>query len=213
MAKLFSWSGRREDAVVTPPIPAPPPSLVWSSIVLPKFLNALSQFDNPGILDLGPVVGANVAYLGNRLACKMLIGDLRRDLDTATPGGSADARERMLARLTATVHAPVHGILCWDAFDYLDRATSQALGSFLTKVLAPGGVVHGIFGTTPGDLPYRTRFVLQSANTLECQRTAAPTVKRTILTTRDLTQMFNGLTIVDSVLLKSQQRESFLRKA
>jgi hypothetical protein len=33
-----------------------------------------------------------------------------------------------------------------------------------------------------------------------------------VLQTRDLTVMFGGLTMVESVLLKSQQRETLLRK-
>jgi hypothetical protein len=213
VSKLFNWGGRREQSVAEPPLPAPSPSVVWSSVVLPKFLNALSQIQSPVLLDLGPVVGVNVAYFGNRLACKMLIGDLRRDLDAPGAGPIAETREKMLTRLKSTVTQPIHGVLCWDAFDYLDRQTSQALGTLLTSVLAPGGVVHGIFGATTGDLPYRTRYVLHSATSLECQRTPAAPVKRTVLATRDLTTMFSGLTVVESVLLKSQHRESFLRKA
>ena len=210
MANLFGWGARKESAVEKA-APAPPADQVCASVVLPKFLSALSQVHTPNILDLGPVVGSNVAFLGNHLGCKLLIGDLHRDLDTE--GISADeARERIMARLETTVTAPLNGILCWDVFDFLPRPTAQALGAYLTGMLAPGGLVHGFFGTTQGELTHYSRFVLQSPRSLELRRVPAKPVRRTVLQTRDLTVMFGGLTMVESVLLKSQQRETLLRK-
>ena len=212
MANLFSWGARKESTPETAAQPAPPADQVCSSIVLPKFFNALSSVQAPTILDLGPVVGANVAFLGDQLGCRLLIGDLHRDLNTE--GLSADElRERLLARLQSTAASPINGVLCWDVFDMLSRPTAQALGAFLTSRLAPGGVVHGFFGSTQGDVSHYTRFVLQSARSMECRRIPTRPVKRTVLQTRDLAVMFGGLTIVDSVLLKSQQRETLLRKS
>ena len=43
-----------------------------------------------------------------------------------------------MARLQSTVVAPVNGVLCWDLFDFLNRPGAQALGAFLTAMLAPG---------------------------------------------------------------------------
>jgi len=210
LANLFGWGARKEGAVEKT-APAPPADQVCASIVLPKFLGALSNVSSPTILDLGPVVGSNVAFLGDTLGCKLLIGDLHRDL--SAEGLSADeTRERMMARLQSTVVAPVNGIFCWDVFDFVSRPTAQALGAFLTGILAPGGLVHGFFGTTQGELTHYSRFVLQSARSMECRRIPAKPVKRTVLQTRDLTVMFGGLTMVESVLLKSQQRETLLRK-
>jgi len=210
LATLFGWGARKESAVETT-APTPPADQVCTSIVLPKFLTGLSQVKTPSILDLGPVVGSNVAFLGDHLGCKLVIGDLHRDLDTA--GITADeARERIMARLKTTVVAPLNGILCWDVFDFLSRQTAQELGAFLTGMLAPGGLVHGFFGTTQGELTHYSRFAFQSARSLECRRVPARPVKRTVLQTRDLTVMFGGLTMVESVLLKSQQRETLLRK-
>ena len=82
MATLFGWGARKESAVETT-APTPPADQVCTSIVLPKFLTGLSQVKTPSILDLGPVVGSNVAFLGDHLGCKLVIGDLHRDLDTA----------------------------------------------------------------------------------------------------------------------------------
>lgn len=210
MANLFGWGARKESAVESTAL-APPADQVCASIVLPKFLRALSHVDTPTILDLGPVVGSNVAFLGDTLGCKLLIGDLHRDLETEgiTPD---EARERIMARLQMAVVTPLNGVLCWDVFDFLNRPAAQALGAFLTGMLAPGGLVHGFFGTTQGELTHHSRFVLQSARSITCRRVPARPVKRTVLQTRDLTVMFGGLTMVESVLLKTQQRETLLRK-
>lgn len=210
MANLFGWGAAKESAIEKP-APAPPADQVCASIVLPKFLSSLSNVDTPTILDLGPVVGSNVAFLGEQLGCKLLIGDLQRDLETEDISGD-EAGQRILARLNTTVTVPVNGVLCWDIFDFLSRPTAQALGAFLTGKLAPGGLVHGFFGTKQGDLSHYTRFIVQSPRSLECRRVPAKPVKRTVLQTRDLTVMFGGLTMVESVLLKSQQRETLLRK-
>lgn len=210
MANLFGWSARK-DSAVEKTAPAPPADQVSTSSVLPRFLSALSQIDTPTILDLGPVVGSNVEFLGDTLGCKLLIGDLQRDLETE---GITDdeVRERIMARLQSTVVGPINGVLCWDLFDFLSKPTAQALGAFLIGTLAPGGVVHGFFGTTQGELTHHSRFVLQSPRSLECRRIPARPVKRTVLQTRDLAAIFGGLTIVESVLLKTQQRETLLRK-
>jgi hypothetical protein len=42
---------------------------------LRKFLASLRSREAPVLLDLGPVVGSNVAFFGERLGCKILIED------------------------------------------------------------------------------------------------------------------------------------------
>ena len=71
MPGLFKWGGRKEDeprpapAAAVPP-PAPEPSN--TSKVLPKVLSALAGQPSPVLMDLGPVVGANISFFGDRLA-------------------------------------------------------------------------------------------------------------------------------------------------
>ena len=45
----------------------------------------------------------------------------------------------------------VDGILCWDLFDFLDRATGQALATPSARC-KPGGVFYGFFGATAGPI-------------------------------------------------------------
>jgi hypothetical protein len=183
-----------------------------TSVVLPRFLGALAPRPSPVLLDLGPAVGANVTFLGDRLACKLLIGDLFDEARAVKPDAAADLRASTMARLERTVTSPLDGVLCWDAFDYLDRSTARAVAEFLVSRLLPGGVVHGYFAASPGDVDRYTRYLIQSPSTLTCRHEPVPSRKRGVLSTRDLAAVFAGTTVMESVLLKSQRREILLRK-
>jgi len=178
--------------------------------VLPRFLNAVAQRESPVLLDLGPAIGANVSFLGERLACRLLIGDVYHDLAAGRSGD--ELRESICGRLERTVTSALDGVLCWDWFDYLDRNTAKAVAEFVSSRLAPGGVVHGMFSTQPGDLTSYTRYIVQSPSSMTCRLEAAAPRQRAILSTRDLSAIFPGTKIMDSVLLKNQRREILIRK-
>jgi hypothetical protein len=200
--------------VIAPPSASRIVETLSASRALPKLLAALSSQASPVLLDLGPVVGANVTFLGQRLSCKMLIEDLREDIDAAAGSGSSQGlAEVLVARVRAAAAEPVHGVLCWDVFDCLDRPTARALAGCLADVLQPRGVLHGLFGTVAGDLDVRTRFILQSDTSVKCRREPAPRVRRYALQTGEIARLFPGLSTIDSVLLQNHTREVLLRKS
>lgn len=210
MPGLFKWGGRKTEA------PAPTPTVAESGLltskVLPRFLSALTSIDSPVLLNLGPVIGQNIAFFGDRLSCKIFVEDLYADIEAHASLGAKDGlAERLTARLT---HAPgsIDGILCWDVFDFLDRRTSQALAARLVAVLRPGGALHGFFGTTPAETAHYTRFVVESANTLRLRKAPATRMRRHVLVTRDIARMFDGLTVAETILLKRSTRETLFRK-
>ena len=108
--------------------------------------------------------------------------------------------------------ATIDGILCWDLFDFLDKVTGQALARKLVGLLRPGGALYGCFGTTPIELHHYTRCSFESADTLRQRPYAATPVRRTVLVTRDIIKMFDGLVVAESVLLKSSTRETLFRR-
>ena len=173
---------------------------------------ALAQQPAPVLVDLGPVVGTNITFFGERLACKIFVDDLYADVESHARKGTRDQLATdLLARLT---HEPntVDGVLCWDLFDFLDRTTGQALASKLRELLRPGGAVYGLFGTTPIDLTHYTRFMVEAEDTLRLRTYPATPIKRNVMLTRDLNRMFEGLTVAESVLLKTSTRETLFRK-
>lgn len=209
MAGLFGWGARKPEE---PPVPEQPSETTLTSVVLPRFLGAVAPRSAPVILDLGPAVGANVSFLGERLACKLLIGDVFHEVRAVKTDSPDELRAALMARLERTVTSPLDGVLCWDAFDYLNRATAQAVAAFLVQHLQPGGVVHGYFAAAAGDIDRYTRYIIQAPSTLTCRYESVPPRKRGVLSTRDLAAMFTGTTVMESVLLKSQRREILLRK-
>jgi hypothetical protein len=208
----FKWGARKSDAPpeTTPvPEPAAAPS---TSKVLPRLISALAQRPAPVLLDLGPVIGSNIAFFGDRLACKIHVEDLFNEVEQYARKANRDGlAASLVGRLT---HAPesIDGVLCWDLFDYLDNAAGKALASRLAELLRPGGVLYGFFGTTPVDLMHYTRFAVVSENTFRQKAYPATVVRRNVLLTRDINRMFEGLVVAESVLLKSSTRETLFRK-
>ena len=106
----------------------------------------------------------------------------------------------------------VDGILCWDLFDYLDREAGRMLAVRLKTILRPGGALYGLFGTTDIELTHYNRYLVEAEDALRIRPYPATKVRRTVLVTRDVNRMFEGLTVADSVLLKTSARECLFRK-
>lgn len=210
---MFKWSTRKpDDPAALPPAEESSVDLTSTSKVLPRFLHALSNQPAPVILDLGPVVGANVAFFGDRLACKIYVEDLFAEVEAhARRPNRAEVPLALAERLTQPPGS-VDGILCWDVFDYVDKPTAQALALRLSTMLRSGGALYAFFGTTPVDLSHYTRFVLDAEDTLRHRTYPATSVRRQVLVTRDINRMFEGLVVAESVLLKSSTRETLFRK-
>jgi hypothetical protein len=210
---VFSWSSKRRDSAAEAPAAAPRvDDNVATSKVLPRLLASLSQAPAPVLLDLGPVVGANVSFFGDRLACKIYVEDLFADIERHARAGTRDALPQALASRPLPAEGSVDAVLCWDLFDYLEQGAGKALAARLTGLLRTGGVLYGFFGTTPVDLAHYTRFALEGEDTLRQRQYPATVFRRTVLTTRDINRMFEGLVVAESVLLKSSTRETLFRK-
>jgi hypothetical protein len=82
----------------------------------------------------------------------------------------------------------------------------------LVRLLAPAGVLHGFFSTKSGDVAHYTRFVVESAQQFRPRPYPATAGTRTAFVTRDLTKMFDGLRITESVLLKNNVQEVLMKR-
>ena len=213
MAGLFNWSARKPDAApaaATVEVSEPPAT---TSKVFPKFLSALTHQPAAVLVDVSGVVGANVAFFGDRLACKLVVEDLFSILEAharrPTPGGLAAV---LLKQLESLDPESVNGILCWDLFDYLDKPTGQALAARMVTLLKKGGALYGFFGTAAAELRHYNRFIVQSQNSFRLRQYPATPTKRHVLVNRDLAKIFEGLAVTESVLLKTGARETLFRK-
>jgi hypothetical protein len=184
---------------------------VFATKALRKFLACLTARELPVLVDLGPVVGGNVTFLGEQLGCKIFVEDIFADLDRHARDGKIDMFAAFLKNRLTQKTGTVDGILCWDLMDYLDRPSAQQLASELTRVLRPDGALLGFFGTAQADDSTYTKFVIVDDVTLK-HRPYPAARRRHTLVNRDILRLFAGLRVSDSFLLQNNQREILFRK-
>jgi len=201
------------DPVVYQP-PAPDSDPRFSTKALRKFLSTLTSRDAPVLIDLGPVVGSNIAYFGEQLGCKIFVTDVFADLDRHAREGRLEEFGDFLAKKFTQEAASVDGVLCWDFIDYLDKPAAQKLADQLTRVLRPEGALLGFFGTAPqnGETYYNKFIVSDEGVNLRARAYPALRGRQSSLLNRDIIKLFSGLRVSDSFLLKSNQREILFRK-
>jgi hypothetical protein len=216
LSDLLKWGGKRLEpaqAGASRGVPAASDEPIVGSKAFPKFLAALTSQPSPVLLDFGPVIGTNVEFFGERLGCKLHIEDLVSDLDRHTRAGTLDALPGVLDSRFRHADASVDGILCWDIFDFLDKASTQALARQVIRMLRPGGAVMGLFCTAAktDHVPYTKYEIVDDHNFRHRMHPGVGGVKRA-LQNRDIIRMFEGLVVSDSFLLKSNIREMLLRR-
>jgi methyltransferase family protein len=164
------------------------------------------------LLDFGPVIGGNVGFFGERLGCKLFIEDLLADVDRHTRAGTLDALAKGLETRFRHQDGSVDGILCWDCFDFLDKAAVSALARQIVRLLRPGGAVMGFFCTSSVQGAGYTKYEIVDDNSLRHRSHAGVGGTRHAIQNRDIIRMFEGLTVSDSFLLKNNTREMLLRR-
>jgi len=187
------------------------------SRALTKFLASLNSKQQPVLLDLGPVVGSNVTFFGEQLGCKIFVEDLSKDLDRHVKEGILEALPAFFATRFPQDHETVDGIVCWDLFDYLDKASAPPLAAQLTRLLRPDGALLAFFSTeepkpAPGSKPAYTRHIVADSGNLQHRSYPAARGKQRPMQNRDIQRMFEPLRITEQFLLKTKMRELLFRK-
>lgn len=211
LSDLLKW-GRRSESSGRGDAPAPREEPVVVSKAFPKFVASLSQKESPVLLDFGPVMGSNVAFCGERLGCKLFIEDLVADIDRHLRGVATEDLAASFEKRFAHADASIDGILCWDLFDFLDKATAQALARQIVRLLRPGGAVMGFFCTAGVERAAFTKFEIVDETSLRHRYHPGVGGKKQSLQNRDIIKMFDGLVVSDSFLLKNNTREILLRR-
>jgi hypothetical protein len=209
---LLRWGTRRAEPSVPDTRAGAGADRLFATKAFPKFLSALTAREAPGLIDLGPVVGSNVAFFGERLGCKIFVEDLFADLERHSRSGSLDALPEFFSRRLTQADASVDGILCWDLFDYLDRPSALALAGELVRLIRPGGALLGFFATAAVPQPQYMKYVIVDEQQLRHRAYPGSRGRELVLMNRDIIRMFEGLLVSDSFLLKINTREILFRK-
>lgn len=215
LAGLIPLFGHRPAGPTRPgpaaPGPDPAPTTRFQSRGLERFLALVCARPAAEFVDLGPVIGANIAFLGERVGCKVHVEDLYADLDQHAREGTLDRLPAVLRQRFPLPDGSVDAVLAWDVFDYLDAPAATVLADELTRLLRAGGVLLAFFGA-PGPRDTYTRYVIEDAQHLSARFYAGACPRRPGLQNRDIARLFERLRVVDSVLLKSGAREFLFRK-
>jgi Methyltransferase domain len=217
ISDLLKFGGKRSDAPEASSIAdasAPKgPEPVIPSKALTKFIGALSHRESPVLVDFGPVIGTNVAFFGEHLGCKLFIEDLAAEIDRHARAGTRDQLAATLSARFTQADASVDGVLCWDIFDFLDPPAAKAVARQIVRVLRPGGAVMGFFCTKVDErAPFTKYEILEESSSLRHRHHPGTGGPKFVLQNRDIIRMFDGLTVSESFLLKSNTREILLRK-
>jgi hypothetical protein len=214
LAGLWNRARRFLPAGVRPEAGAwePDGGAVHPSRTLRPFLQAMAEWPAPVIVDLGPVIGSNVTFLGSLLGCKLYPENLYPDLDQPFARGDADGLGTMLAAKLRQEPGSVDGILAWDVFDYVGRAEAAALARRLASLLRPGGLMMALFTTEPRHEAASRRYVIVDADHLRHRPAPGARWARKVWPLRDIEVLLAPLEVHQSHLLAHHQREMLLRR-
>lgn len=208
---LWDLRGKERNEAAAPAAALADAGQTFPTKALRKFVASLTSRDSPVLMDLGPVVGSNVTFFGERLGCKIILEDLFGDLDRYPKTSEVPFAQYLKTRLKHQ-DGSVDGILCWNFFDYLDLPSAQALAASLTRLLRPDGAVLGFF-TTVGVADGRfSKYVILDEDSVRQRPYSSGGRKQTAFQNRDIIRMFEGLKVSESFLLKTNVREFLFRK-
>jgi SAM-dependent methyltransferase len=199
-------------AVEARPVTAVSADTVYASKTLARFLDLLFARPNAEVVDLGPVIGQNITFLGERVGCKIHVEDLFSDIDRHVQHDKLDQLPEFLGGRFSLPASSIDAVLGWDIFDYLAPVAATALASELMRILRPGGVFLGFFGARASDNPQYTKYFIDDETHLRYRFYPSACTRRWVLQNRDINIMFAGLEICETVLLKSGVREILFRK-
>ena len=183
-----------------------------ASRAFPKFLAAIGGRDRLTMIDVGPAIGRNVDFFAARSACQLYIEDLFSEIERHARAGTRAKLAAVLPPRIRQQDATVDAVLCWDLFDFLDKAAAQAFARELVRVLRPGGALFALFSNAAGEQHHYTKFVIDDESHFVHRTLPATPVARQILPNRDIIRLFDGLLVSDSYLLLTHTREIVFRK-
>lgn len=211
---LFSFLGNRSatEDVLRGGVATVVHDAEYPTKALAKFLKLLRTRDNPALVDLGPVVGSNVTFFGEQLGCRIRVEDIAADIERHTKSGSLGQLPAFFDARFPQPPESIDGVLCWDLFDFLDKKSATSLARSLTRVLKPEGALLAFFSSPDGRAQTYTKFVVASDTSLRHRPYPASQSRQKPLQNRDILNMFDGLRVAESFLMKNNVRELLLRK-
>src|SRR5206468_9656858 len=99
---------------------------MYVSKTLARFLDLLFARPAAEVVDLGPVIGSNITFLGERVGCKIHVEDLYADIDRHVKQDKVDQLPEFLSGRFSLPDGSADAVLGWDIFDYLPPMAATA---------------------------------------------------------------------------------------
>jgi hypothetical protein len=175
---------------------------VYGANSLDLFVDRLQKFQNPLILDLGPVCEQNLDYLAGTNRFSVRVEDLSREAG----GDLARAVELLSLEKSA-----FHGVLLWSLLDHLKREAIRGLVRRMWSALRPGGLVAAFFGQRQMPEAAVQQFLIRGRGMISIRETGimAPCWN---WPNREILDLFEPFETVNSFILKSGLREFLFRR-
>jgi SAM-dependent methyltransferase len=186
--------------------------VIRPSRALGRVLELMAPVPFPVLVDLGPVTGSNVSFLGERLACRLHLEDLFSDVDRLVRPGAAQDVRAMLANALSYEADSVDAVLAWDLFDYLAPEEASTLVGRIARVLRPGGLVMALFTTVVFDRAVYRKYIIEDAEHLRHRWLPYGRPPQRALLGGEVERLFAPLEVTESYLLTHHQRETLLRR-
>ena len=194
------------------PVAAAADEAVYLSKTLSKCLSAVYARPAAVLVDLGPAIRSNISFLGERVGCKIHVGDLYADLDRHKRDGTFERLPEFLGKRFTLSDGSVDAVLCWDLFDYLGPAAGGVLAKELIRLLRPGGLLLGFFGARASEETRYTKYFIEDESRLRYRCYTGACRRRWVLQSQDIDNLFPDLQLSDSILMTSRLREVLFRK-
>jgi hypothetical protein len=190
---------------------------------LKDFLWLMPEAAEPRLLDLGPVAQSTISFFTDR-GFRVSIEDLvrsraefdaeveseRRKNPPAEPPGPAALAARFLAANLRFEAEAFHGILAWDAFDFLETEMLEPLVARLYELVAPGGVLLAAFHDSAEveSVQYRVR----DTETVDLVPSRHPQLIRRVFQNREILALFAGFRSSRTYVGRDHLREALFLK-
>jgi hypothetical protein len=190
---------------------------------LKDFLWLMPEAAEPRLLDLGSAAQSTISFFIDR-GFNISIADLvrshaefesvveseRRKNPSDEPPDPAALAERFLAASLKFEAESFHGILAWDAFDFLENEMLEPLVARLYELLAPGGVLLAAFHDSAEVEPVQYR--VRDTETVDLVPARYPQTIRRVFQNREILALFAGFRSSRTYVGRDHLREALFLK-
>ena len=194
---------RYAEPLPSPSDPDPPSEAVYTSRILPLFVEYLDNHPHGKLLDVGPVCGGNIRFFASRVA-KLYVCDLFQRLFRETRQG------RSASHIWRDLNYPVgsfEAVQLWDLGDHLEDRDFTRLVELCILMLKPEGMMMLIAMGEQADSTFSSSLAIGEAFRLHVRARPDLDLPRHHRHNRELIAMLSPFKLVKSFIYRNGLRE------